>query len=324
MTEPLFSSSFAEDLNGLIEWKKATGYAESTYLPKAKTFDAFCMKNYPDESVVTEPLAVQWIKYSLENQASSVHERISFLRTFGRYQVSIGKHAYVIRDKYTAGRSVFLPYIMTDSELENLFMEIDRLFLKDRFKQLLISTYFRLTYTCGLRPREGRELLRGDADFSTSEIRLVNTKWHKSRTIVMSDDMAELLKKYVAARDAEFNDSPYMFPVSHGGTYTANAIMGYLRKAFAKSKPDIDKDLLPAIRVYDLRHRFATKVLHNWLDSGVSLNSRLPYLQAYMGHKDLNATAYYIHLLPENLVKSAGIDWEKMNGILPEVELWEK
>lgn len=28
-----------------------------------------------------------------------------------------------------------------------------------------------------------------------------------------------------------------------------------------------------------------------------------------MGHKDWEATAYYIHLLPEKLVKSAGIDW---------------
>ena len=43
-----------------------------------------------------------------------------------------------------------------------------------------------------------------------------------------------------------------------------------------------------------------------------------------MGHKELSATAYYIHLLPENLVKSAGIDWDSMRSMLPEVELWEE
>lgn len=48
------------------------------------------------------------------------------------------------------------------------------------------------------------------------------------------------------------------------------------------------------------------------------------YLQTYMGHKDWEATAYYIHLLPEKLVKSAGIDWEAMNRLIPRVELWEK
>lgn len=52
--------------------------------------------------------------------------------------------------------------------------------------------------------------------------------------------------------------------------------------------------------------------------------SRLPYLRTYMGHKELSATAYYIHLLLENLVKSAGIDWDSTRVMLPEVELWEK
>ena len=132
------------------------------------------------------------------------------------------------------------------------------------------------------------------------------------------------MKKYLSVRDMRFDFNTYAFPKPQGGPYTAAAIMNSLRRAFAKSKPDIDKDLLPAIRVYDLRHRFATKVLHNWLDDGTDLNARLPYLQTYMGHKELNATAYYIHLLPENLVRSSGVDWEKLNGLLPEVELWEK
>jgi hypothetical protein len=46
----------------------------------------------------------------------------------------------------------------------------------------------------------------------------------------------------------------------------------------------------------------------------------LPYLRAYMGHEEFESTAYYIHLLPENLVRSAGINWEALNAILPEVE----
>lgn len=317
-------SSFASDLENLIELKKATGYSESTYLPRARAFDEFCAVNYPDADLVTETLTVQWIKHAYEYQPSSVHEKISFLRTFGKYQTSIGRPAFVIKEQYTSGKSIFLPYIMSDSEIEELFAAIDTLWPKNVFTQLQLSTYFRLTYTCGLRPKEGRELLRKDVDLNTAEIRIVNTKWHKSRTIVMSNDMTALMKKYVAARDAGFDTDQYLFPKPQGGPYTATTIMNYMRRAFAASKPDIDKELLPAIRVYDLRHRFATKVLHNWLDEGVDLNARLPYLQTYMGHDKLDSTAYYIHLLPENLVRSAGIDWEKLNSLVPEVELWEK
>jgi hypothetical protein len=45
----------------------------------------------------------------------------------------------------------------------------------------------------------------------------------------------------------------------------------------------------------------------------------LPYLRAYMGHDSLSETAYYIHILPENLVKTTAIDWDAFNSMLPEV-----
>lgn len=114
-------SSFASDLENLIELKKATGYSERTYLPRARAFDEFCAVNCPDADLVTETLAVQWIKHAYESRPSSVHERISFLRIFGKYQTSIGKPAFVIKEQYTSGKSIFLPYIMSDSEIEELF-----------------------------------------------------------------------------------------------------------------------------------------------------------------------------------------------------------
>lgn len=90
------------------------------------------------------------------------------------------------------------------------------------------------------------------------------------------------------------------------------------------ANPTADRDMLPAVRVYDLRHRFASAALSRWLDNGEELFSRLPYLRTYMGHNNLSATVYYIHLLPENLVKSAGIDWQSFRQMIPEVELWDE
>ena len=319
-----FKSFFGKDLASMIEYKVAIGGSKTTYMERAMKFDAFCSENYPLTDVLSEPIVLHWIKEIYEKQMSSVHYMITFARIFGRYQQSIGKNAFVIHESFSAGRSVFIPYIFSDEELTALFREIDNQNSKSRFLQLQMSTYFRLTYTCGLRPLEGRTLLRKDVDMSTCEIRIVKSKGHRSRTIVMSEDMAVLMRQYIYARDIKYPDNVYLFPAPKGGPYTAQAMQVRFRKAFEKSAPDIDNELLPSVRVYDLRHRFATKVLHNWLDEGIDINSRLPYLQTYMGHKDLNSTIYYIHLLPENLVKSSGINWEKMNSLLPEVELWEK
>ena len=42
----------------------------------------------------------------------------------------------------------------------------------------------------------------------------------------------------------------------------------------------------------------------------------LPFLREYMGHNSLSETAYYIHILPENIVKSSAIDWDKFKEAL--------
>ena len=49
----------------------------------------------------------------------------------------------------------------------------------------------------------------------------------------------------------------------------------------------------------------------------------LPYLRTYMGHEKFADTAYYIHILPENLLRSPGVDWNRLDAIVPGVEVWE-
>ncbi len=57
-----------------------------------------------------------------------------------------------------------------------------------------------------------------------------------------------------------------------------------------------------------------------WLDEKADFNAMLPYLSAYMGHAGFSDTAYYIHLMPENLLASDAVDWKKLNALIPEVE----
>lgn len=320
-----FTSGFAADLNGMIDFKTALGYAERTFMDRSRQFDCFCVNRYPEATVITEDLAVRWLRMDENTSPGVIHARAAFLRGFARYQKAIGKHAFVLPDAYISGKRAFIPYLFTTDELSKLFAAIDAYECKTNpLRSRQYQTYFRLTYTCGLRPGEGRVLKREDVNLKTGEVRILNTKWHKSRTVVMSDDMLSLAKEYAAERDAVFPKDDYFFPQQHSKPFSANTMQSKFRMFFALSQPDIPEDLLPAVRVYDLRHRFATTVLNKWLNEKRNLSSRLPYLQTYMGHKNIAATAYYIHLLPEQLVKNAGIDWDSMNAILPRCELWEK
>ena len=38
-----------------------------------------------------------------------------------------------------------------------------------------------------------------------------------------------------------------------------------------------------------------------------------------MGHTDIKHTLYYVHLLPGRLRESAGIDWDSLDSVYPEV-----
>ena len=320
-----FTSGFAADLNGMIDLKMVLNYSESTYLKHGRAFDLFCTEYYPDANIVTEGLAVSWLRIDETVSPGVIHARAAFLRSLAHYQKAIGKSAYVLPDAYISGKRAFIPYLFTDEEMASLFAAIDTYTNNSNpLRPMQYQTYFRLTYTCGLRPGEGRELRRRDVDLQTGEIRILNTKWHKSRTVVMSDDMLALAKKYAAVRDAAYTNDDYFIPKYPNTPFGATSLQSKFRMFFALSQPDIPEDMLPAVRVYDLRHRFATTVLNRWLDEKRDLSSRLPYLKTYLGHKELAATAYYIHLLPEQLVKNAGIDWESMNAILPRCELWEK
>ncbi len=320
-----FTSGFAKDLEDMIALKVSFGFSESTYLDRAKDFDRHCAMGHPGASTMTEPVAVSWLKSRMSKTDGTVQRKVAFARAFGRYQRATGREAYVISESFAAGKNIFVPYIFSDDEMKGLFHEIDSYEKPGRrLEAALLSAYFRLTYTCGLRPNEGRLLKRSEVDLGSGEVRIVNTKWHKSRTIVMPDDMRAAAAAYAAMRDAVFPENGYFFPKPDGSPYTADWMGGKFRKFFARSEKDGPSELLPPVRVYDLCHRFATANLSRWLDRGIDIHSRLPCLQSYMGHKELAATAYYIHLLPENLVRSSGIDWESMNRLVPEVELWEK
>ena len=172
----LFESRFGSDLAGMIELKVSLGGSKSTYLDRAKNFDYFCATKYPDVERLTEALAISWVE-TANGDAGAIHSKIAFERGFAAYLQSVGKPAYILPKRFAAGKNIFVPYIFTDNELAALFQEIDNYsYSKDPLRSILLSTYFRLTYTCGLRPNEGRTLKKQNVDLNTGEVQILNTK----------------------------------------------------------------------------------------------------------------------------------------------------
>ena len=131
------------------------------------------------------------------------------------------------------------------------------------------------------------------------------------------------MKQYDLKRKIAVGISEFFFCNQDGSQLKLHHLDPAVKQCWRDAHPGVDPKELPRIRAYDLRHRFASAVLQKWIDEGKNLNVMLPYLRAYMGHQSFSDTVYYIHLLPDRLMKSPGIDWEKIDQVGLEVDLWQ-
>jgi len=317
-----FISAFASSLEAMLSYREALGFSRSSYEYKLLSFDRFCAEHYPGSETMTKELVIKWVENEVAKKCSNIRDKEAAVRFFGKYLNAIGKTAYILPQKYIsdAKRKVKSPYVFTDEEVASLFRATDTIKAKP-FASVIAPVIFRLIYTCGLRPNEGRELKRANINFSTGEILITKTKRKRERIVVMSDDMLRLCRSFDTRRSIFAKDSEYFFPARDGGAYGTNQLGQLFKKCWNSANPETDISVLPNVRIYDLRHRFASAVLNRWLDEGRNLYAMLPYLRAYMGHSKLSDTAYYIHLLPENLLQSAGINWAELDEMIPEVSV---
>lgn len=325
MNSSLFQSKLAPLLEEMIEYKCSIGYSRNTYESGLKNFDRFIGGKFPSEINFTQELVMNWLIKRENESPVSLQGRACLMRVLGKYLQLTGKDAYVLPNKFVSGTRNFTPYIFTDVELEQLFLSIDKVSAAEKIliRCKVFPVLFRIIYTCGLRPNEGRTLLLQNLNTVTGEILITATKQHKERIVIMSDDMKKFVEDYLLMRNSAYPDSPYLFPTVEGNCYTARQVQHFLRKSWSNANQGIEPELLPLIRTYDFRHRFATEVLMRWTEQNENISSLLPYLKTYMGHRSLSSTAYYIHLLPERLTKDNDLDWKIISKLTPEVDLWE-
>lgn len=218
----------------------------------------------------------------------------------------------------------FNPYILTDEELSRLFVATDVVKKSnDPFFAETAGVIYRMQYTCGLRPQEVRKVCCNDIDFQTGEIFIAQSKLSKDRIVVAAQDVIALLSAYKIRREIFCRDNDNFFIHTDGSPISSEQLTDLLHKCWKEANPNVRKDALPPLRPYDLRHRFASAVMQRWIDAGEDIYAKLPYLRAYMGHEDFRDTLYYVHILPDNLLSSKGVNWEQIESVGLEEEIWE-
>lgn len=308
-------SKYIEDM---LLYKESIGYSRKSYEYDLTRFCKFMESKQLDVTDLKEDVVLGWCSCWESETRTSARRRIQSIREFLKYLFAIGIDCYVIPSSFLPRSETRTPYIFTDTELVNIFKECDSLLPDYRSprRHLILPVLLRLLFFCGLRPNEGRELLSGDIDFEKGVLFIRKNKSHKERYVAMSDDVLRVCRNYHSITADIFTDNTYFFPSPNGLPYKRRWLSGQFRMIWGEARGNgCEADAV----VYDLRHRYATTMMMKWLNEGADLYAKLPYLSAYMGHTHFSDTAYYIHLLPENLIRSAAIDWSHFSDLVPEV-----
>ena len=191
MNTPI-SGNFKLYIEGLIEEKRSIGYPYDSSARILKVFSIFCLDHYPDETVLTQKMAMHWAEKRPDEHVNGLIRRITPIRQLAKYMNRLGIEAYLIPEGIPGKLVRFTPHIFTEPELQTFFSEIDRCARSPSSpaRHLVIPVFFRLLYCCGLRSSEARLLNVEDVDLENGKLMIRHAKGNKDRNVMMSEEIS--------------------------------------------------------------------------------------------------------------------------------------
>ena len=320
MKKNRFISAFSEQIERYIRFKCSIGYTEKSYLQRMRQFDAFCVANFPDSRIITEEIVEKWSYLRNGESENNRLQRLTALKGLLDYLKATDMQTYTMPQGLIRKSQPFLPYLYSEDELRMFFRGADTLpaHPSSKYRHLLVPVMFRMHFCCGLRPQETLHLRCCDVNLQEGILYIAESKGHKDRRIAMSKDLNDLCNEYDRVISQFLPERMYFFQRSQENIpLSSEAQRDWFVACLKNSGYAFSGKKHP--RVYDFRHNFATYVIRKWQGEGKNVSDMLPYLREYMGHSSLEATAYYIHLIPEHFTECGITEWE---GI-PEVPDYE-
>jgi len=144
----------------------------------------------------------------------------------------------------------------------------------------VLATKLTLSKETGLRPIEVHTLKVKDIDFEQHLIYPTTAKNGASRTLRISNNLASLLQTHITRYNQKQNDNVFRGTEEHYGDE--------FREVRNRLANKLQNPSIKTVRLYDLRHYFATMLYHKTKD--------ILLVKRQLGHKSINNTLIYIDL----------------------------
>ena len=186
---------------------------------------------------------------------------------------------------------------ISEEEFKQLF-DFIWTYEKYRINALRMQLLINIWYTSWMRLSEMLNLTIDD--IKKKEIRII-WKGNKPRRVFFTNSTEELLENYIEERENPIprtwkveKKSDFVF-ISHNSGYDYWKPIKKNTACEKMKKYSNWLDIWKRITIHSLRHSYATRLLENWLN--------IREIQELLGHKDIQTTENYCHVLKSNLQK---------------------
>jgi integrase len=251
---------------------------------------------------VTVESALAW---AVETEATPLRhaQRLSIARGFATYLHALDPRCEVpARGLLPEGRRRVPPHIYTADEIAGLMHESRA--LRPPLRAATMETVIGLLVVTGMRSGEVVRLNRDDVDLDTGRLRVIATKFDKSRELALHPSTVEALQGYARLRDRHWRHPATVgFFVSSTGRRLSQSS---LEQSFAElvRRTGLEPEAGSRARrprPHDMRHSFAVATLIRWHRTSQDVQALLPALSAQLGHVDPASTYWYLTGVPELL-----------------------
>ena len=305
---PEFKSQFKNELRNFIIYKRSNGYIYGQDICCGLSqLDRFFLSLNTEDKIINQDIVDKWLLCCKDTNKDVMKGRYfcniskfcNYLRMMGYKNVIQPEHKNIFY------RSNFIPYIFSKEEISKMNkVLLSKTNINEFNNFTTFYLIFNLCYCCGLRRCEALNLKLKDFNENDKTILIENSKNNTSRIIPLTNELYELLSHYINIRNSKLE---YIFISEQSKKFNEQ----YVPKLFKRLLEEANIPLTyegKHQRLHDLRHSFSVHTLRQMEEKGFDLYTSLPILSAYLGHKSIVETEYYLRLVKsenENVINKS-------------------
>ncbi len=248
---------------------------------------------------VTSDLAVAWATLPVGASAGWWAQRLGVLRCFAAWLQTQDPNTQVPPADMLTGRACrVVPYLYSDTDIAAMMEAAGGLAFP--LQRHTYETLIGLLAVTAIRIGEAIRLDRGDVCPDVGVVRVISSKFGKSREVPLHPSAIEALLRYGRQRD-RLCPAPAAnsFFVSMTGTRLRYSVVHPTFKRLARQAGLRPRSPRCRPRIHDVRHSFAVRALVDCYAAGGDAQALLPLLSTFMGHADPKSTYWYLSAAPE-------------------------